>query len=43
MRRRLSLPEQAVVGLDVRDIRGTPEADDRLDVVRRWLPDGYTE
>ena len=43
LRKRLSLAEQAAAGLVVRDIRGTPEAATRLDAVRRWLPDGYTE
>jgi hypothetical protein len=43
LRRRLSSVERDVTGLVVRDIRGTPEADDRLDAVRKWLPDGYSE
>ena len=43
LRKRLSLPEQAAAGLVVADIRGTPEAAERLEAVRRWLPDGYTE
>ena len=30
LRRRLTLEEQASVGLTVCDIRGTPEADERL-------------
>lgn len=29
--------------LDIRDIRGTPEAETRLAAVRRWLPAGWRE
>jgi hypothetical protein len=43
VRRRLTLDEQAATGLVMLDIRGTPEAAARLDAVRKWLPDGYTE
>lgn len=45
VRRRLSMAEVAASGLEMRDIRGTREADDRLDVVRAFgvLPPGYTE
>jgi hypothetical protein len=41
VRRRLSMAES--VGFTLRDIRGTPEAERLLDVVRRWLPIGWTE
>jgi hypothetical protein len=43
LRRRLSVVEQGATGLVMRDIRGTAEAAARLEVVARWLPDGYTE
>jgi hypothetical protein len=43
IRRRLNSDEIARTGLTVRDVRGTPEAERLLDVVRRWLPSGYTE
>ena len=42
MRRRLTETEQMQVG-DVVDIRGTPEATERLAAVRQWLPRGWTE
>jgi hypothetical protein len=44
LRRRLAWPEQVAFDvLKVRDIRGTPEADDRLAPVRHLLPAGYHE
>lgn len=42
IRRRLNAVEQRAVG-EVIDIRGTPEADRRLAVVKRWLPEGHAE
>ena len=42
VRRRLTLDEQERVG-EVVDVRGTPEAQRRLDAVRPWLPLGYSE
>jgi hypothetical protein len=42
VRRRLTPEEAAQVG-DVVDVRGTPEVDRRLAVVRRWLPKDWTE
>lgn len=42
VRRRLSAREQRNVG-PVVDVRGTPEAERRLSVVRKWLPAGYSE
>lgn len=43
LRRRLSALEQAQRGLVVRDVRGTPEADELLAPVRHLLPAGYHE
>jgi hypothetical protein len=43
LRRRLSAVEQAESGLVMSDIRGTPEAERRLAVVRDRLPPGYVE
>lgn len=42
LRRRLSATEAEAVG-PVVDVRGTPEADRRLAVVRQWLPPRYEE
>lgn len=41
LRRRLS--QQEAVGFVLRDIRGTAEAEFRLDAVRQWLPVGWSE
>jgi hypothetical protein len=43
LRRRLSAAEVSASGLVVRDVRGTPEAELRLALVRHLLPAGYTE
>lgn len=42
VRRRLSEAEEAVIGPAV-DIRGKPEALERLAAVRKWLPAGWIE
>lgn len=41
LRRRLSTVEAA--GFILRDVRGTPEAEQLLAPLRRYLPPGYTE
>jgi len=43
LRRRLSMSEVALSGCVMRDIRGTPEVDELLAPLRRWLPIGWTE
>lgn len=43
VRRRLSVAEVAATGLVMLDVRGTPEAELRLQAVRRWLPANYVE
>lgn len=42
IRRRLSTEEQELVG-DVLDVRGTPEALRRYNLIRRYLPQGWKE
>ena len=43
LRRRLSLAEVRDSGLAMLDVRGTPEAERRLQAVRHLLPAGYVE
>lgn len=42
-RRRLSDAEVAEGDFTIIDIRGTPEADERLAAVRQWLPPDWKE
>jgi hypothetical protein len=43
LRRRLSEAEVEEGAFAVVDLRGTPEAKERLEPVRRWLPPGWEE
>lgn len=40
---RRHVTDDEMEGLEVRDIRGTWEADKRLNACRKWLPSGWSE